>query len=79
MLVSRTRLIRTTMQRNPSLVSKSLRKISGNVVDCAPLLDLGTLELSPTSEEFDGIRIVARDTSGNIVTVPIKVRSLWFF
>jgi hypothetical protein len=35
--------------------------------------ELDGFELSPTSEELDGIRIVAKNSSGDIITVPINV------
>ena len=30
--------------------------------------------MSPTSEQFDGIKIITRNSNGEIITMPIKVR-----
>ena len=66
--------IRATKLRNlmQSLVSKS--STQSETMSLTLLTELAAVELSPTSEEFDCIRIVARNSSGNIVTIPVKVR-----
>jgi hypothetical protein len=75
MLAFLIRRIRATMLRNlESLVCKFSKRFEISVSDFAfSLTELNANELSPTSEEFDCIRIVARNSSGNIITVPIKV------
>lgn len=81
MLASLTPHIRTTIVRNrmKSSVSKSSSSPYGNINDtqiCSPSLVDDSFELTPASEEFNAVTIVARDTFGNIITVPVQVRPI---